>query len=173
MEEGKERITIRKAVTNDFDRIMEIYAIAQEFMIQNGNPNQWGHIYPQKELIRQDIAEGICYVLASGDAVCGVFALCEGEEEDYREIFDGQWLNDEPYIAVHRVAGDGQHHGIFRCIADYCKELSDNIRIDTHKNNLPMQKQIERNGFARCGIIYVLDKSPRIAYQWSRTEQRQ
>ena len=29
-----------------------------------------------------------------------------------------------------------------------------------------MQKQIEKNGFKKCGTIYVRDGSPRIAYQW-------
>lgn len=28
-----------------------------------------------------------------------------------------------------------------------------------------MQHKIEKNGFTRCGIIYITDGSPRIAYQ--------
>ena len=163
--------TIRKADRNDFERIMEIYRGAQDFMIKQGNPDQWKRSYPSEELVRKDIEDGSCYVLMEEDQICGVFALLEGEEEDYRRIYDGKWLNDEPYIAVHRVAGDGVHHQIFRCIAEYCKEISDNIRIDTHGNNFPMQRQIERNGFIRCGTLYVFDGTPRIAYQWSRRTQ--
>ena len=34
---------IRKAAIEDLDAIMEIYGIAQDFMIKSGNPNQWGH----------------------------------------------------------------------------------------------------------------------------------
>ena len=33
---------IRKTTESDFDRIMEIYAYAREFMARTGNPNQWG-----------------------------------------------------------------------------------------------------------------------------------
>ena len=29
------------------------------------------------------------------------------------------------------------------------------------------QRQIEKNGFIRCGTIYVEDGSPRIAYHWT------
>lgn len=44
-------------------------------------------------------------------------------------------------------------------------EQSDNIRVDTHKDNLVMQHILEKRGFRRCGIIYVKDGTERIAYQ--------
>lgn len=37
--------------------------------------------------------------------------------------------------------------------------------IDTHKDNKITRHLIEKNGFAKCGIIYVADGSPRIAYE--------
>ena len=46
---------IRKAAIENLEAIMEIYGIAQDFMIESGNPNQWGHAYPPKELIESDI----------------------------------------------------------------------------------------------------------------------
>lgn len=39
------------------------------------------------------------------------------------------------------------------------------MRIDTHENNKVMQHLIKKNGFQECGIIYVEDGSPRIAYE--------
>lgn len=159
---------IRKAVIDDLDVIMEIYRSAQDFMIESGNPNQWGRSYPDEDLIRSDIDNEVCHLVCDDESVHGVFALFEGAEATYQHIEDGQWLNDEPYVTVHRIASDGKAHGIFRCAVDYCKSISDNIRIDTHKNNLVMQKQIERNGFKKCGTVYVRDGSARIAYHWSR-----
>ena len=67
-------------------------------------------------------------------------------------------------VGINRV--DGKVKGIFNCAIRYCKGISDNIRIDTHKSNLIMQNLIEKNGFEKCGTIYVADGSPRIAYQW-------
>ena len=96
----------------------------------------------------------------------GVFVLIDGLEPTYQYIEDGNWLNDEPYITLHRIASDGKIHGVFKSAIDYCKSICVNIRIDTHNNNKIMQKQIEKNGFERCGTIYVKDGSPRIAYQW-------
>lgn len=34
-----------------------------------------------------------------------------------------------------------------------------------HKDNKITRHLIEKNGFAKCGIIYVADGSPRIAYE--------
>lgn len=99
-----------------------------------------------------------------------VFALCPGEDPDYRRIDGGQWLNDRPYVAVHRVASDGTVHGVVRLITDWCKQLSDDLRIDTYKDNKIMQRSVEKCGFVRCGTIYVRGDSPRIAYHWTRGE---
>lgn len=90
-----------------------------------------------------------------------------GDKPTYQYIENGAWLNDAPYVTIHRIAGDGRTHGILRCAADYCKSISANVRIDTHENNTTMQRQIEKNGFKRCGTIYVEDGSPRIAYHWT------
>ena len=165
---------IRKAGIDDLNQIMRIYRVAQDFMFESGNPNQWGHFYPSKDLVKVDIAKGISYLICEGDDFDSephaVFVLIDGLEPTYQYIEDGRWLNEEPYITLHRIASDGRFHGIFKFAIDYCKSLSDNIRIDTHNNNIIMQKQIERNGFRKCGTIYVADGSPRIAYQWVNEE---
>ena len=160
-------LNIRIATLADIERIMEIYKIAQDYMIRSGNPTQWGHSYPNEELVCSDISGGACRVLYDEEGIHGVFALFEGTDPSYEHIKDGDWLNDEPYIAIHRVAGDGKVHGLFQRIADYGKSISRNIRIDTHADNLTMQNVILKNGFIKCGIIYTDDGTERIAYQWS------
>ena len=60
-------MNIRTAAPVDYDRIMEIYRIAQDFMISTGNPNQWGHFNPGEEQIKEDIEKGICHVICEGD----------------------------------------------------------------------------------------------------------
>ena len=47
----------------------------------------------------------------------------------------------------------------------WCAERCDSLRADTHADNKIMQHILEKNGFARCGIIHVADGTPRIAYQ--------
>lgn len=160
---------VRNGTDQDYDQIMTIYRYAQDYMIQSGNPDQWGHFYPDPELIKSDIQKGLCKVIFDGECIHGVFAVLEGEDPTYQYIEDGKWLNAEPYVTIHRIAGDGCAHGLFRRAADYCKSIASNVRIDTHKNNFIMQRLIEKNGFRKCGTIYVADESPRIAYHWTAT----
>lgn len=159
---------VRKADLKDLDCIMDIYHAAQNWMIENGNPTQWGHSYPTRDLIENDIVNGNCHVLCD-EFIHGVFALFKTPEPTYEYIENGKWLNDDEYVTIHRIASDGTKHNVFKCAVDYCKGISDNIRIDTHKDNLIMQKVIERNQFIRCGTIYVRNGSPRMAYQWSKS----
>ena len=47
-----------------------------------------------------------------------------------------------------------------------------NVRIDTHPDNVIMQKVITRAGFSRCGLVVIPDRAHsavRIAYQWLLT----
>jgi len=55
--------------------------------------------------------------------------------------------------------------GVVKMAVDYCKKTISNLRIDTHEDNKTMQHVLSKLGFSRCGIIYIEDGSPRIAYQ--------
>ena len=83
-------------------------------------------------------------------------------------IKDGAWLNDRPYGVVHRVACASRGRGLASHCLNWCFEQWGNIRIDTHRNNIPMQKMLEKNGFSRCGIIFVEAGPERIAFQKCR-----
>lgn len=160
-------LSLRNATEADLGEIRRIYEYAQDYMIRSGNPTQWGRSYPSADLIRSDLQKKVCKVIYDETGIHGVFALFDGAEPTYAHIEEGEWLNDEPYVTIHRLAGDGQVHGLFQCAADHCKSISPNVRIDTHASNTTMQRLIEKNGFKKCGIIHVRDGSPRIAYQWT------
>lgn len=157
---------IRAAQLKDMEQILRVYDTARRYMKDSGNPTQWGDDYPARTLLESDIRKGQLYVDEEGGAVHGVFAFILGKDPTYAVIEQGAWQNDAPYGTIHRVAGDGAVKGVFaRCLA-FCLCLSGEIRIDTHHDNHTMQHLIEKNGFARCGIIHVEDGSPRIAYQY-------
>ena len=156
---------IRKAVAEDLPCLMQIYEDARAFMRENGNPNQWGDYYPSQSLIESDINSGNCHVCMSGDEIVGVFYYKEGIDPTYVKIYDGEWLNDKPYGVIHRIAVKKHSRGVASCCFDYCFSLCQNIKIDTHRDNLPMQRSLAKNGFVRCGIIYLDNKDERIAYQ--------
>ncbi len=161
---------IRKAESNDFDRCLDIYESAREFMRQNGNPNQWGTEYPYDHLIKEDIELGRLYVADQDGSVEGVFLMESGPDETYMEI-EGQWLNDEPYYVIHRIASSGRVKGVVKAAVEFALQNTNNVRIDTHEKNQTMQKALIKIGFKYCGTIYVFapweGRSPRMAYHLS------
>lgn len=156
---------IRLAAFDDLPRILEIYNYARTFMAQNGNPNQWGNSFPPVELLEEDIPLQRLYVYENEGQIHGVFAFIVGEDPTYSLIEEGAWLSDEIYGTIHRVASDGSEHGFLGKCLKFCLGVTSHLRIDTHEDNLIMQKAIAKNGFQRCGIIYTNDGSPRIAYE--------
>lgn len=162
---------IRKAVKEDLPRLEEIFAYAREQMKKNGNPNQWGDHKPGRETLIQDIENQISYVLVEEDRVYGTFVFFIGDDPTYAVIEEGAWLNQEPYGVIHRVASDGTKKGIMGQIAEYTRKQCSNLRIDTHHDNYIMQNALEKQGFRRCGIIYLADGDPRIAYHFAKEQK--
>ena len=162
---------IRKSMMADLPRMEEIFAYAREQMKKNGNPNQWGDHKPARETLIEDIENEISYVLVEEDRIFGTFVFFMGEDPTYHVIEDGAWLNDKPYGVIHRVASDGTIKGVMGYVAGYAKSLIDNVRIDTHQDNHIMQRAVEKQGFKRCGIIYLEDGDPRIAYHYAKDEK--
>lgn len=157
---------IRHTTQEDLPAILEIYATARRFMAANGNATQWGTVKPAAERVAQDIEEGISYVGTDDEGVIRfVFVFFTDPEPTYAFIENGAWLHDAPYGTIHRVATDGTIHGAMGLITAFCRERIGNLRIDTHVNNIPMQKALAKNGFVHCGTIYLENGDSRIAFQ--------
>lgn len=158
--------TIRKASTEDSERLMAIFSRAREYMKQTGNPHQWINGYPERELIMKEIEEGHCYVcLNTSRDVIATFCFIAGPDPTYALIEEGEWPSDESYYVIHRLASDGTTKGVAEYCINWCAKRSACLRADTHADNKVMQHLLEKNGFVRCGIIYVANGTKRIAYQ--------
>lgn len=159
-------ITIRKAKLTDLDQMMEIYAKAKRFMDSTGNTTQWKIGYPTRKMIQDDIENGYSFVCIGEDNIPhAAFKFFVGEDPTYRVIEQGSWKNNNTYGTIHRVASDGTLKGVFSKMVSFCEAICPELRADTHENNHVMQHLLEKNGFERCGVIYVEDGTPRFAYQ--------
>lgn len=168
-------MSVRDAEITDIERLMEIFLSAKGIMRACGNLNQWSDTYPDLGTVRHDIEEGVCKVLCdeNGD-ITATMAFIPGPDHTYSMIHDGEWLNDEPYYVIHRIAASESGKNSARILLDWAferlKDLSDNcgspysIRIDTHEDNVIMHHILEKYGFRRCGIIYLDNGNPRTAY---------
>lgn len=132
---------IKKAEVKDLPKLSELYEAARRYMRESGNPDQWGMSYPGEDILLNDIANGVLYT----DEEFNFAFVLMGEEEAYRDIYGGSWLNDKPYLTIHRVAGNGKVKGVFSRVFEYSlmkmKEAGlSNIRIDTHEKTLPCRR---------------------------------
>lgn len=158
---------IYPATLAHWDEIQEIYAIAREFMRQNGNPTQWEDWYPAHETTRDDITKGQLYLYEENGRIQGVFAHIEGDDPDYA-VIDGAWLDDGSYAAIHRVASRGEVRGVVGHCIRWSLMQSRSVRIDTHADNIPMQRALTRLGFTKCGTITMAyNGTLRTAFQYA------
>lgn len=158
-------MTITHAVASDIDAIMPIFEAAKRFMRSYGNMEQWNGPYPSRELMLSEIAAGHCFVMKNEGKIVATFCFIPGEDPTYSYIEGGSWLDDAPYYVIHRLASDQTTHGIARECFDWCFRHTDNLRVDTHRDNIVLQNFLRSYGFNYCGIIYLADGSPRLAYQ--------
>ncbi|MGN0564917.1 MAG: N-acetyltransferase, partial [Candidatus Heritagella sp.] len=112
-----------------------------------------------------------CHVCVESGRIEGVFTLIFGEEPTYRVIEQGAWPDEKPYATLHRMASSGRVPRVSDACFSYAKARFARLRVDTHRDNGPMRRAIERNGFVYCGVIHVQDGSARLAYQFTGKEE--
>ena len=156
---------IRKTEEKDLPVISEIYENAKRFMRENGNPNQWSDGKPNADTATEDMKNGVGYVAEENGEILAVFMFSVGEDPTYLKIYDGAWKNELPYAVIHRIAVAAQGKGIIDFCINECFKICPNLKIDTHRDNIPMQKALLKRGFEYCGIIYLENGDERLAYQ--------
>ncbi|MBS4536303.1 GNAT family N-acetyltransferase [Clostridium sp. D2Q-14] len=161
----------RKTVESDINDIMVIIKKAQNFLREKGIP-QWQNGYPGIQIIKNDLKKGYAYVLIDVNKVIATLAISFDGEKTYKDIYDGKWISNDQYAVIHRLAIDDDYKGkeiasiIINNIEKICLDKGiDSIKIDTHRKNLPMQRMLKKNGFKYCGVIYLEDKSERLAFE--------
>ena len=158
--------SFRKARIEDLPRILELIECGRQKMRAAGNNEQWTNGQPSQEVIEEDIRLGESYVMTENGKVVVTFAFKPGPDVTYAKIYEGKWLDDvKPYYVVHRLASAPGVRGVLKDVLNFCFSHTDNIRIDTHRQNVVMRHALEKYGFRYCGIIYLLDGAERFAFQ--------
>ena len=88
---------IRKSNKSDLEGILKVYESARQYMLENGNPDQWRDGYPDEEMIMEDIENKHHFVCIDENRVVGCLVFIKGNDPTYDEIFQGQWLDNNPY----------------------------------------------------------------------------
>ena len=160
-----------KAKYSDIDEIMEIIERAQEHF-KNEGIDQWQNNYPNHEVIKEDIDNDNSYILKDGDKIVATTAVIFDGDPTYNTIYDGEWLSLGEYTVIHRMAVNFNRRGS-GLASIFIKEIEKlsidkeiySIKVDTHRENIPMQRLLFKNAYKECGIVYLEDKGERIAFE--------
>ena len=151
---------LRPATMDEIPVIWEIILQAKAQMYREGK-HQWDENYPTDVLVPSDDDS---YIIAYG-------AVVFDGEPAYNGLWDGQWLSEQPYVVLHRLAvadrwkRQGMAVRYMQAVCDLA--LSRGIRsfkVDTNYDNFYMQHVFSRLGFTYCGRIRY-DAGERMAYE--------
>lgn len=162
---------LRRAEREDVPEIARLYDLAREGLKAAG-VDQWQNGYPNGEDALKDIEAGHGYVLTEGGRVAAFACLAFGVEPTYNVIEQGSWQGQGDYGFLHRIAVDPEMKGrgaaglLFDELKRQARERGVKIiRGDTHRDNLPMQRVMAKNGLELRGVIHVEDGAERLAYE--------
>lgn len=180
------KLNVRLAEAADEPFVLALYAEARAFLAASG-VDQWQDGYPDRQNFRQDLAAGKSYILelisAEKRTAAASFFLNFDPDPDYdKPAYRGLWSEAVPYAAIHRLAvaekfrGRGLTRAVFLFAAQEAAARGvRQLRIDTHQDNLAMQRALAAAGFRRRGEIILGGENERealrrIAYDISVTE---
>ena len=150
---------LRKAQIPEAEIIWQILQQAIERRRKDGS-NQWQDGYPNQEVVKTDISLGKGYVLEIDNAIAAYAALVFNDEPAYKEII-GDWLTNDDFLVIHRVAVSNDFLGkgiavlLFQKLEDFAKENQVfSIKVDTNFDNLAMLHILEKLNYQYCGEVY-------------------
>jgi len=163
------------ATTEHLDEICRITDEAKA-QLKGMGVDQWQRGYPSRDFWLQDIQIGRVWLATEDQQVLGAFLFQTTPDISYNKI-DGSWLSNAPYATIHRVCvsdsckGQGVAGRMFAHAMDMARKQGfASVRIDTHAENRPMQRALEKTGFRFCGTVTLIggceDGSPRIAFEY-------
>lgn len=165
---------VRKTEQDDLEALLLLLEEARGTIATLGI-DQWQNGYPSRQVVKEDIALCRSYAVTENGQIVGTFVLVDDGEPTYEKIYDGAWKTNGDslsYTAIHRVAvsvtmrGKGVSTAILDYAASHARALGRaSLRIDTHEGNVVMRRMLEKHGFAYCGVIYLADGDPRVAYE--------
>ena len=147
---------IRNAETKDLGKIMSLISSCIEDMEGRGI-HQWDEIYPDEKTIINDMEKKQLYLLEEGNQICGIIALNEFQEPQYKTV---DWKFSGKSLVVHRLAIEPayQRSGCAKMLMDFAYKFAieedyENIRLDAFIKNPAAVGLYEKLGYRNAGTV--------------------
>ena len=166
-------VEFRRSTPADLADMLAIVEAGKAFLRQQG-VDQWQRGDPSEAGLLQDITAGESWVLCQEGRVMGTLALVFRPDPSYA-VIQGAWGSSQPYAALHRVGmhpdarGTGLAAQLMEGVVSQCqKQGFGYLRVDTHAQNLPMQRFLLKSGFTARGDLTLVEGAeagcPRIGF---------
>ena len=136
----------------------EIYSLYQNAIItmEKDNIHQWDEIYPDKDILKEDITKNQMYIGKTDNKIAVCFVLSEECDEEYK---NGCWkYPNSRFNVIHRLCVNPlfQNQGIAAKTLEYIENLSksegyDSIRLDCFTQNPYSKKLYDKAGYSITG----------------------
>ena len=173
--------TSRPAAREDFDQVSALLDAGHETFAALGI-DEGRKKYPSARRLMHSIKNGTTHVVEDAHGhMIAVFAVSFSPDKNYAAGIDGAWLTDadeqpQPYAELHwvSVAPAARRRGVGQFILETAGRIARaggrrSIRADVYERNVPIQKLLEKHGYARCGILSMRDvfgrRKTRVAYE--------
>jgi len=101
---------------------------------------QWDEVYPNQEVIENDLSDGTLYTATVDDTIYGIIVLNEHQELEYQQV---NWMfQSDNILVVHRIAvdRDWQGKGVGSELMNFAEKFArenhyDAIRLDAFTQN--------------------------------------
>lgn len=148
---------IKKAQIEDINRIMTIIKDAIIDM-ESESIFQWDNIYPDINIIKNDIYDGNLYVYIDENIIKGFITLNEFQDKEYKLI---KWeYNTGKILVIHRLCIDPEYknNGLASALIKFAESFAENnnyesIRLDSFTQNKHSCKLYEMNGYYKRGTV--------------------
>lgn len=127
---------------------------------ENENPGESLGLRESEKSDRIEKSEKIDKIEES-EKIAATFLFLPGPEDAYNSLKDGNWPeNTEDYFVIHSFASSMKARGAATFCFEWCEKQPGVccIKVDTHKNNIPMQNLLKKLGYAYCGKCYYFDE---------------
>lgn len=148
---------IRLAQLDDKKAILSIIKNVVIDMSSQGI-DQWDQIYPNEEVVTEDILDREVYVASEDTVIIGVITLNEYQDEEYETI---PWkYNGDKILVIHRLCVDPkfQGAGIATKLLNFAEQFGKEnnysaIRLDSFTENKGACRLYEKHGYEKRGFV--------------------
>ncbi|NLK95435.1 MAG: GNAT family N-acetyltransferase [Clostridiales bacterium] len=157
------------AQMEDLDSVFSMFTDAIKEMNKN-NIDQWDNIYPDKNILKEDISKGELYIGLYHGKIASAYVINQESDDQYA---NGHWKYPEStYYVIHRLCVNPlfQNRGIgkltmFHIENEIRKKGIETIRLDAFTLNPYAVKLYEKLGYIKVGFanwrkgkFYLMEK---------------